>query len=78
MTDTGNTPGTAVSTAYTVTGMHCGGCAASVRREVGALPGVTGVEVDVESGRVTVTSDGPADPAAVRAAVAEAGYTVEG
>ncbi|MBV2362160.1 heavy-metal-associated domain-containing protein [Streptomonospora nanhaiensis] len=78
MSDTASTPGAAVSTDYTVTGMHCGGCAASVRREVGALPGVTAVEVDVATGRVTVTGEGPADPAAVRAAVAQAGYTVEG
>ena len=62
---------------YTVTGMTCAHCAASVREEIEEVPGVTGVEVDVASGRVDVSTDGAeADPAAVRAAVAEAGYEV--
>ena len=61
---------------YTVTGMTCGHCAASVREEVGALTGVTDVDVDVSTGRVTVTAAADIDPAAVRAAVEEAGYTV--
>lgn len=62
---------------YTVSGMTCAHCAASVREEIEEVPGVTGVEVDVASGRVDVSTDGAeADPAAVRAAVAEAGYEV--
>jgi copper chaperone len=61
------------STAYTVTGMTCGHCVASVTEEVSEVPGVTGVEVDLETGRLTVTGD--ADPAAVAAAVDEAGYS---
>lgn len=60
----------------TVTGMTCGHCAASVREEVGGLPGVRAVEVDVETGLVTIDSDGPLDPSAIGDAVAEAGYTV--
>ncbi|MBR7195188.1 heavy-metal-associated domain-containing protein [Gordonia sp. SCSIO 19800] len=39
-----------------VSGMTCGHCAASVREEVGALAGVTDVDVDVASGRVTISS----------------------
>lgn len=62
-------------TTYTVTGMTCGHCVSSVKEEVGAVPGVTGVEVDLASGRVDV-SGGPLDDAAVRAAVEEAGYQV--
>ncbi|EME19535.1 heavy-metal-associated domain-containing protein [Rhodococcus triatomae] len=62
---------------YTVTGMTCGHCVASVREEVGAVAGVTDVAVDLASGRLTVTSDVPVDEAAVRAAVDEAGYSVE-
>ncbi|MEU0521005.1 cation transporter [Streptosporangium sp. NPDC006007] len=60
---------------YTVTGMTCGHCVSSVTEEVGAVPGVTGVEVDLESGRVTVSAD-LSDDAAIRAAIKEAGYTV--
>lgn len=59
---------------YTVTGMTCGHCVSSVKEEVGALPGVTAVDVDLESGRVTVESGTPVDAAQVRAAVEEAGY----
>lgn len=61
---------------YTVTGMTCGHCVASVTEEVSEVAGVTGVEVDLGSGAVTVTSEQPLDDAAVRAAVAEAGYQV--
>jgi copper chaperone len=57
---------------YTVTGMTCSHCVASVTEEVGELPGVTGVEVDLESGRLTVHGD--ATPDDVRGAVQEAGY----
>jgi copper chaperone len=59
---------------YTVTGMTCGHCVSAVSGEVGQLPGVTDVEVDLASGAVTVTSDEPLDDDAVRAAVDEAGY----
>ncbi|HEX7744124.1 MAG TPA: heavy-metal-associated domain-containing protein [Micromonosporaceae bacterium] len=59
---------------YTVTGMTCSHCVNSVSTEVGQIPGVTGVQVDLASGAVTVTSQRPLDDAAVRAAVDEAGY----
>ena len=61
---------------YSVTGMTCGHCAASVREEVGKVDGVTGVDVDLGSGTVTVRSEAPVDTAAVSAAVDEAGYEV--
>jgi copper chaperone len=63
---------------YTVTGMTCGHCVTSVTEEVSQIPGVTAVDVDLASGGVTVTSEGPVDEAAVRAAVEEAGYEVTG
>jgi len=66
------------TTTYTVTGMTCGHCVNSVSTEIGALPGVTGVDVDLTSGAVTVTSEQPLDPGAVRAAVDEAGYELVG
>ncbi len=59
---------------YTVQGMTCGHCVNAVSAEVGALPGVSSVEVDLASGAITVTSDQPLDSDAVRAAVDEAGY----
>ena len=63
---------------YTVTGMTCGHCVNAVTEEVTALPGVTAVDVDLASGRLTVTSDAPVDDEAVRAAVDEAGYELTG
>lgn len=59
---------------YNVTGMHCGHCVASVTEEVQEIPAVEHVDVVLETGVVTVTSSGPVDPAAVKAAVEEAGY----
>ena len=61
---------------YTVTGMTCAHCAASVTEEISELAGVEDVAVVVETGAVTVTSAAPLDPAAVRAAVEEAGYAI--
>jgi len=67
-----------VITSYTVAGMTCEHCAASVREEVGTVAGVRRVGVDVPSGQVTVTSDTTLPVADVRAAVAEAGYQLVG
>ncbi|MGR6915556.1 heavy-metal-associated domain-containing protein [[Actinomadura] parvosata] len=61
---------------YTVKGMTCGHCVSSVKEEVGEVAGVTGVEVDLASGLLTVDSDGPIDAAKIVAAVEEAGYEV--
>lgn len=61
---------------YTVTGMTCEHCVASVAEEVGDVPGVTAVDVDLASGDVQVTSEQPVDDAVIRAAVEEAGYTL--
>ncbi|MFI6758029.1 heavy-metal-associated domain-containing protein [Micromonospora sp. NPDC050417] len=67
-----------METTYQVTGMTCGHCVASVQTEVGALPGVHEVRVDLATGAVTVSSDQPLDETAVRAAVDEAGYNLVG
>jgi copper chaperone len=61
---------------YTVTGMTCGHCVAAVTQELSALPGVSAVDVELESGQVTVASDAPLADDDVRAAVDEAGYVL--
>lgn len=61
---------------YTVSGMTCGHCVSSVREEVSEVTGVQSVEVDLSSGKLTVTADGQVDDAAIRRAVAEAGYEI--
>ncbi|MCW2666144.1 MAG: Heavy metal transport/detoxification protein [Frankiales bacterium] len=63
---------------YTVSGMTCGHCVASVTEEVSELPGVTDVAVDLGSGRLTVTSAEPLGADTVRGAVEEAGYSLAG
>ncbi|EUA11998.1 heavy-metal-associated domain protein [Mycobacterium kansasii 732] len=62
----------------TVTGMSCAHCASSVRDELGSIPGVTAVDVDLPSGAVTVESDCPVDNDAIKNAVAVAGYELAG
>jgi len=67
----------ATTTTVQVAGMTCGHCVSAVTEELTALPGVTGVSVDLVAGGtspVTVTSDQPLDDTAVAAAVDEAGY----
>ena len=62
--------------AYTVRGMSCEHCVSSVTSRLSTVPGVSDVRVDVGTGQVTVTGEGPIDDGAVRAAVDEAGYEV--
>jgi copper ion binding protein len=61
---------------YTVTGLTCDHCVRAVSAEVGAIDGVTGVDVDLASGRVTVTADREIETERVRDAVEEAGYAL--
>lgn len=58
---------------YTVTGMTCGHCVNAVSEEVREIPGVDVVNVELEGGRMEITSAEPVDFAAVQAAVSEAG-----
>ena len=60
---------------YTVQGMTCGHCVSSVKEEVGELSGVTGVEVDLATGRLDVAGESVTDDA-VRLAVQGAGYEI--
>ena len=61
---------------YTVTGMTCGHCVASVTEEIQTIDGVRAVDVVLETGAVTVTSSTPLERATVEAAVTEAGYAL--
>jgi copper chaperone len=61
---------------FTVTGMTCGHCVASVKEEVSEVPGVRDVQVELASGLLTVSAEGAVDAAAVEAAVTEAGYAL--
>jgi copper chaperone len=60
---------------YNVSGMSCEHCVAAVSSEVGELPGVEAVEVDLSSGAVVVHGS-KVDDEAVRDAVEAAGYSL--
>lgn len=57
---------------FSVPGITCDHCATAIRQSVREVPGVHAVDVDVPARTVSVTGDG--DTAAVRAAIADAGY----
>ncbi len=69
---------TATVSEYIVTGMVCQHCVTAVTEELGAIGGVTDVQVDLDTGLVRITSNGPLDAAAVGAAIQEAGYEIAG
>ena len=58
-----------------VPAMSCGHCRTAITAEVERVPGVTGVDVDLETKRVTVIGEG-IDAPTVRAAIDQAGYDV--
>jgi len=55
--------------------MTCGHCVSSVSSEVGKVSGVSSVDVELGSGRVTVTGEEFSDEQ-IREAVDEAGYAL--
>jgi copper chaperone len=57
-----------------VSGLTCAHCEAAVQTEVSQIPGVDGVAVSADAGRLVVTSSVPIDSGAVLGAVDEAGY----
>lgn len=58
----------------TVKGMSCGHCAAAVTKALEALPGVSGVQVDLASGRVTFSSAEPVSLEELARVIKAAGY----
>ena len=63
-----------MQTTINVSGMTCGHCVSAVTMELSLLPSVTEVEVDLETGQVTITSDTAMDQTQVATAIDEAGY----
>ena len=58
--------------------MTCEHCARAVRDEVGKIPGVVDVDVDVAAGKVRVTGSPVPGDSALREAIEEAGYRLAG
>lgn len=59
---------------FTVIGMTCDHCVASVTEGVSEIPDVETVHVELATGALTVTSTRPVLEGAVKAAVEDAGY----
>ncbi|MFW6690281.1 heavy-metal-associated domain-containing protein [Streptomyces sp. MAR4 CNX-425] len=64
-----------IESRHTVLGMVCAHCAGIVGEEIGQVPGVTDVRVDIAAETVVVRADRPVPQALIHAAVEEAGYT---
>jgi copper chaperone len=62
---------------YAVPGVSCEHCRHAISTEVGRVPGVDTVNVDLERKLVVVRGDALPDDE-IRAAIDEAGYDVEG
>ncbi|MEJ6506960.1 MAG: heavy-metal-associated domain-containing protein [Microbacteriaceae bacterium] len=64
-----------------VQGMTCQHCVGSVTTEVGAIPGVTGVDIELHPkglSLVTIETNADISDEVIRAAIAEAGYETQG
>ena len=59
----------------TVNGMRCGPCARAVTEAVRSIDPVAGVEIDLDSKRVSIDSE--AEVSRIQAAIEGAGYQVE-
>lgn len=62
---------------YTVTGMHCGGCAQTIATNVAKLDGVTSCEASYEQSSAVVHVSDPALAEQVAATIADLGYEVQ-
>jgi len=60
------------TTELNVSGMTCGHCQTAVTKALKSVEGVTGAQVDLASGKATVT--GTPDPQALVAAIVDEGY----
>jgi copper chaperone len=63
------------TTAFIAPEIECGGCASAIKKSVGAVAGVSGVLVDVDAKRITVSHDEATTADAIKAAVEKAGFS---
>ena len=64
-----------MSYAFKVEDMTCGGCAASIKRAVSRVPGVSSVEANPSSKDVVVDAAADVNRETIVAAIQAAGYT---
>lgn len=63
---------------YTVPAISCGHCTHTIETEVADLQGVQTVKAEIDSKKVTITFDAPADESKIKALLAEINYPAEG
>jgi Cu+-exporting ATPase len=63
-----------METTFKVSGIHCEGCASTIRKAAGEVPGVSAVEVDIPTKMVRVSLEDGARREAVSQALVDAGY----
>ena len=63
---------------YSVPAISCGHCTHTIETEVADLQGVQTVKAEVDTKKVTITCDTPADVAKIKALLAEINYPAEG
>ena len=63
---------------YTVPAISCGHCTHTIETEVSDLQGVQSVKAEVDSKKVTITFDAPANEQTIKALLAEINYPAEG
>jgi len=65
-----------MKTTLKITGMSCGNCVRHVMEAIESVPGVSQVQVDLESGTATLNA-GEAPVEAIISAIEEEGYEAE-
>ncbi len=63
---------------YTVPAISCGHCTHTIETEVAELAGIQSVKAEVDSKKVVITFDAPADESKIKALLAEINYPAEG
>ncbi|MCB9109646.1 MAG: heavy-metal-associated domain-containing protein [Anaerolineales bacterium] len=63
---------------YTVPAISCGHCTHTIETEVGEMQGIQSVKAEIDTKKVTITFDEPANEDKIKALLAEINYPAEG
>ena len=61
---------------YSIPTIHCAHCTHTIETELGELEGIRSVKADLNTKKVSVTYESPADDAKIKAFLAEIEYPV--
>jgi copper chaperone len=63
---------------YTVPAIHCAHCIRTIEMELKELEGIQSVKAELETKKVEITFDAPADVEKIKSLLAEIEYPVQG